>query len=101
MSSVQELSSKAQLSLPQQHPGSVYVGPKLEAYEQACGQTKYSGDMPMGPRGTFGVYVTAKEIGVLESIDASDVLAMEGVVAFVDHSCIPGLNSSSFVPEEE
>lgn len=101
MSVAQELNSKAQLSLPEGHPGSIYVGPKLESYEQACGQTKYSGDMPMGPRGTHAVFVSAKEVGILERVDAKDALAMDGVVAFVDHSHIPGINSCSFVPAEE
>uniref|UniRef100_A0A7S1WFK4 Aldehyde oxidase/xanthine dehydrogenase a/b hammerhead domain-containing protein n=1 Tax=Alexandrium catenella TaxID=2925 RepID=A0A7S1WFK4_ALECA len=100
-SEAQTLSSTAQLGLPEGHPGSVYVGPKMEAYEQACGQTKYSGDMVMGPLGTYGVFVTAQEVGVLEAVDASAALEMEGVVAFVDHASVPGLNSSSFVPQEE
>jgi len=101
MSVAQELNSSAQLSLPAGHPGEIYVGPKLEAYEQAAGQTRYSGDMNMGPKGSYGVWVSAKQVGTVTKIDSSKALDMEGVIAVVDHSSIPGLNSCSFVPAEE
>ncbi|CAE8724023.1 unnamed protein product [Polarella glacialis] len=101
MSVAQTLRSEAHLQLPEKHPGTSYVGPKKEALEQACGQLKYSGDMPMGPRGLYGVYVVANDVGKLLGTDASEALKQEGVVAFLTFQDVPGMNSSSMIPGEE
>lgn len=97
----QTLSSKGQLNLPEGHPGSTYCGTKKESLEQACGQTKYSGDMPMGPRGVHGVYVTATRIGKITKIDTTEAMKQDGAVAWVGAKDVPGMNSSSLVPGEE
>merc|ERR1719440_415234 len=69
--------------------------------EQACGQTKYSGDMQMGPRGVYGVYVTATQMGKLVKIDTTDAMKQDGAVAWIGYKDVPGMNSSSLVPGEE
>eukprot|EP00929_Paragymnodinium_shiwhaense_P013731 TRINITY_DN121581_c0_g1_i1.p1 TRINITY_DN121581_c0_g1~~TRINITY_DN121581_c0_g1_i1.p1 ORF type:complete len:1336 (+),score=353.32 TRINITY_DN121581_c0_g1_i1:112-4119(+) len=101
MSVPQTLNSKGQLNLPEGHPGSTYVGPKKESVEQACGQTKYAGDVQMGPRGVYGVYVTAPKVGKLTNIDTEAALKQEGVVAWIGADDVPGMNSSSLIPGEE
>lgn len=101
MNTTQTLSSAAPLDLPDRHPGSTYSGPKKESLEQACGQTRYSGDIQMGSRGVYGVYITATRVGKLTAIDAQQALKQEGVVAFVGAEDVPGMNSSSLIPGEE
>ena len=63
---------------------------------------QYSGDMPMPRNGLHAYFVTAT-VGPakLVAIDTTAALAMEEVVSFVGSEDIKGMNSSSFVPNEE
>ncbi|XP_014251130.1 indole-3-acetaldehyde oxidase-like [Cimex lectularius] len=68
--------------------------PKLEGVIQASGEAEYVNDLPPFPGQLHGALVLAREaIGDIQSIDPSEALAMEGVVAFYSATDIPGTNN--------
>lgn len=87
--------------LPDDHPGKVPMS-KTDAGEQAAGQVKYSGDLQFHQLLHAAFAQGTQAPAVVTSIDASEALAMPGVVDFVTAADIPGLNSASpFAPPEE
>jgi len=70
--------------------------PKHTSWAQASGEVKYAGDVDMGEGGlhAFMVISTCSH-GILEGVDPSKALEMDGVVAYLDHKDIPGMNATS------
>ncbi|XP_073946023.1 uncharacterized protein isoform X2 [Choristoneura fumiferana] len=70
--------------------------PKLEAIIQSSGEAKYTNDIPSLPREVFGAFVQATiNNGELDTVDGTDVLSIDGVVAVYTAKDIPGVNSFS------
>jgi len=68
--------------------------PKHTSWAQASGEIKYAGDVDMSGGGLNAFMVTSPVAhGLLEGVDASKALQMEGVVAYLDHKDIPGRNT--------
>ncbi|XP_059083877.1 uncharacterized protein LOC131881124 isoform X2 [Tigriopus californicus] len=68
---------------------------KLEAKVQCTGEAEYVDDIPAIPGELFAAYVQST-IGNcnLKTVDPGPALAMPDVVAYVDHTDIPGMNST-------
>jgi len=66
---------------------------KLGGLLQTSGEALYTNDIP-SPQGTlYGAFVLSTVAsGTIQSIDTSKALAMEGVVAWIDASDVPGTN---------
>nr|XP_018909622.1 PREDICTED: xanthine dehydrogenase-like [Bemisia tabaci] len=68
--------------------------PKLEAYSQCSGEAEFSNDVLAPPGELYGAFVLAPVgPGILDSIDTSASMAMNGVKSFFSAKNIPGLNS--------
>ncbi|XP_015110494.1 xanthine dehydrogenase [Diachasma alloeum] len=67
--------------------------PKTESIYQTSGEAEYVNDIPPQPREVFCAFVhTIFSSGKITNIDASEALAMEGVVAFLSAKDVPGKN---------
>lgn len=67
--------------------------PKIEAIYQTSGEAEYANDIPAFPDEVFCAFVLSEwATGTIESVDASDALKMEGVLAFYTAKDIPGKN---------
>jgi len=76
--------------------------PKHTSWAQASGEIKYAGDVEMSSGGLNAFMVTSPVAhGILENVDASKALKMEGVVAFLDHRDIPGANTVTAMTRKE
>ncbi|CAH2233047.1 jg18398 [Pararge aegeria aegeria] len=68
--------------------------PKAEALLQCAGEAKYAEDIPKLPNEVFAAFVLSTvALGTIASIDATEALRQEGVLAFYTAKDIPGLNS--------
>ncbi|XP_069360083.1 xanthine dehydrogenase/oxidase-like [Maniola hyperantus] len=68
--------------------------PKAEALLQCAGEAKYTEDIPKLPNEVFAAFVLSTvALGTITSIDATEALQQEGVIAFYIAKDIPGLNS--------
>ena len=81
--------------LPADHPGSRPM-PKIEAKEQAAGETLFHDDEGNGDCLHAAFVPCTKAPAKIVSIDASAAFAMPGVVDFVTAEDIPGINSVAF-----
>ncbi|XP_008544021.1 uncharacterized protein LOC103568824 isoform X1 [Microplitis demolitor] len=69
--------------------------PKMESIYQTSGEAQYVNDLPPQPNEVFCAFVHAEfAVGTVENIDASEALAMDGVVAFLTAKDVPGNNLS-------
>ncbi|XP_034939273.1 xanthine dehydrogenase 1-like [Chelonus insularis] len=69
--------------------------PKIESIHQTSGEAQYANDVPPHPHEVFCAFVVSEVAnGMLENVDASEALAMEGVVAFFSAKDVPGENLS-------
>jgi xanthine dehydrogenase/oxidase len=79
--------------------------PKLAGLIQCAGEAKYSNDQPLLPGTLYAAYAVSTEASAaLVSIDASEALALPGVVAFVSARSIAdigGTNSCGMFPGDE
>ncbi|XP_011302981.1 indole-3-acetaldehyde oxidase [Fopius arisanus] len=67
--------------------------PKTESIYQTSGEAEYVNDIPPQPREVFCAFVhTIFASGKIKNIDASEALAMKGVVAFLTAKDVPGKN---------
>ncbi|CAD7078516.1 unnamed protein product [Hermetia illucens] len=67
---------------------------KLEAVWQCSGEAHFANDAPHLPDEVWAAFVPATRVlSTVASIDASEALAMEGVIAFYSAKDIPGTNS--------
>eukprot|EP00095_Tigriopus_kingsejongensis_P005797 maker-scaffold88_size394946-snap-gene-2.26 protein:Tk05797 transcript:maker-scaffold88_size394946-snap-gene-2.26-mRNA-1 annotation:"hypothetical protein DAPPUDRAFT_313254" len=75
---------------------------KLEAKVQCTGEAEYVDDIPPIPGELFAAFVKST-IGncTLDTVDPGPALAMPGVVGYVDHTDIPGLNSTDGLEETD
>lgn len=72
--------------------------PKIESIRQTSGEAQYVNDLPPLAHQVYCAFVlTTVANGKVESIDASEALKMDGVVAFFTAKDIPGKNL--FVPK--
>ena len=86
--------------MPSGHPGRD-PRPKLEAREQASGETIYHDDLqPARPLYAAFVQCTSAP-ALITSIDASAALEMPGVVSLISAEDVPAFNNASLVPGEE
>ncbi|KOB75399.1 Aldehyde oxidase AOX3, partial [Operophtera brumata] len=70
---------------------------KLEAQIQSSGEAQYANDVPPSRHDVFGSFVLSTvSSGEVDSIDAKQVLAIEGILAIYTASDIPGKNSFTF-----
>ncbi|OXU29496.1 hypothetical protein TSAR_010099 [Trichomalopsis sarcophagae] len=65
---------------------------KIEAYYQTSGEAEYIDDIPHRDDEVFCAFVLAPATGPIDSIDASEALGMDGVVAFYSAKDVPGKN---------
>ncbi|XP_008214986.2 indole-3-acetaldehyde oxidase [Nasonia vitripennis] len=65
---------------------------KIEAYYQTSGEAEYIDDISHRDDEVFCAFVLAPETGPIDSIDASEALGMDGVVAFYSAKDVPGKN---------
>jgi xanthine dehydrogenase/oxidase len=79
--------------------------PKLAGLIQCAGEARYSNDQPQLPGTLYAAYAVSTEASAaLVSIDASEALALPGVVAFVSARSIAdigGTNSCGMFPGDE
>eukprot|EP00930_Biecheleria_cincta_P015171 TRINITY_DN12750_c0_g1_i1.p1 TRINITY_DN12750_c0_g1~~TRINITY_DN12750_c0_g1_i1.p1 ORF type:complete len:1321 (+),score=251.73 TRINITY_DN12750_c0_g1_i1:49-4011(+) len=76
--------------------------PKHTSGAQASGEVKYAGDVDMGAGGLHAFMVTSRVAhGLIKTVDASEALKMDGVVAYLDYKDIPGDNNVSNEQEAE
>jgi len=76
--------------------------PKHTSWAQASGEVKFAGDVDMGRGGLHAFMVTsAVAHGIISSVNTEAALAMEGVVAYLDASDIPGQNVTSAMARSE
>eukprot|EP01125_Pyxidicula_operculata_P013386 TRINITY_DN4438_c0_g2_i2.p1 TRINITY_DN4438_c0_g2~~TRINITY_DN4438_c0_g2_i2.p1 ORF type:complete len:1236 (+),score=297.56 TRINITY_DN4438_c0_g2_i2:108-3815(+) len=76
--------------------------PKLDATQQASGESKYTADIDVPPRTLYGAFVLSTQAGVkLDKIDASEALKMPGVVDFIHAKDVKGNIDIGFLPKEE
>ena len=67
---------------------------KVEARWQTSGEILYTGDTPVRAGELHAAFVLSSRANCdLASIDATEALAMPGVVDFVDHRDVPGTNN--------
>ena len=89
-----------QSKMPSGHPGAS-PRPKLEAKEQASGESVYHDDLqPSRPLFAAFVHCTTAPALVV-AIDARTALTMPGVVDLITAADVPAFNNSSLVPGEE
>ncbi|XP_052750539.1 uncharacterized protein LOC113513917 [Galleria mellonella] len=68
--------------------------PKLEALLQSSGEAQFVNDIPPFPLEVFGAFVLSTiHVGQIDSIDTTDVLKIDGVLAVYTAKDIPGANS--------
>ncbi|XP_059061562.1 uncharacterized protein LOC131854459 [Achroia grisella] len=68
--------------------------PKLEALLQSSGEAQFVNDIPSFPLEVFGAFVLSTiHVGQIDSIDTTDVLNIDGVLAVYTAKDIPGINS--------
>eukprot|EP01046_Picozoa_sp_COSAG06_P024206 COSAG06_NODE_1960_length_7977_cov_3.230515_3_plen_1389_part_00 len=79
--------------LPDDHPGK-YPRPKVEAKEQASGQTLYHDDIQLRGQVYASLVTCTRAPAKIVSIDASAAASMPGFVAFLDHTDAPGASGS-------
>lgn len=71
--------------------------PKLEAVTQCSGEAQYVNDLPTMPNEVYAAFcLTTVGQGYITNIDASEILDIPGIVAFLSAKDIPGKNS--FIP---
>lgn len=71
--------------------------PKAEADIQCTGETQYINDLPPFHKELFAAFVLGDKVhGIIQNIDASEALKIEGVYGFYGAKDIPGLNN--FMP---
>lgn len=71
--------------------------PKAEGDIQCTGEAQYINDLPPQHNELFAAFVLGEKVhGIVQNIDASEALKIEGVVAFYGAKDIPGLNN--FMP---
>ncbi|GFG40150.1 hypothetical protein Cfor_02488, partial [Coptotermes formosanus] len=71
--------------------------PKLEAVVQCSGEAQYVNDIPTMPSEVYAAFcLTTVGQGYITNIDASEILDIPGIVAFLSAKDIPGKNS--FIP---
>jgi len=71
--------------------------PKLEAVAQCSGEAQYVNDLPTMPNEVYAAFcLTTVGQGYIANIDASEILDIPGIVAFLTAKDIPGKNS--FIP---
>ena len=85
--------------LPADHPGSI-PRPKVEAKQQASGQTTYHDDIQVAGQLYAAFVPCTRAPAKVEAIDTAAALAMPGVVAFVD-GADAAFNSASMEPGAE
>ena len=67
--------------------------PKLESRAQCTGEAEYAGDIPPMPGELHAALVYSDMANCeLDTVDPAPAMALAGVVAYVDHSDIPGAN---------
>ena len=67
---------------------------KVEARWQTSGEIKYTGDTPVKAGELQAAFVLSSRANCdIASIDITEALAMPGVVDFVDHRDVPGINN--------
>lgn len=71
--------------------------PKAEGDIQCTGEAQYINDLPPQHNELFAAFVLGEKVhGIIQGIDASEALKIEGVFAFYGAKDIPGLNN--FMP---
>lgn len=71
--------------------------PKAEGDIQCTGEAQYINDLPPQHNELFAAFVLGEKVhGIIQNIDASEALKIEGVFAFYGAKDIPGLNN--FMP---
>ena len=80
-------------SLPEGHPGLV-PRPKVEATEQAAGQTVFHDDIQLGGQVYAVLVPTTRAPASIDAIDAAAALAMPGVLEWVGWADAPGAAGS-------
>ncbi|KAJ8719328.1 hypothetical protein PYW08_011503 [Mythimna loreyi] len=67
--------------------------PKLEAMIQCAGEAKYTEDLPTYPNEVYASFVlTTVGKGTITKTDATEALALKGVIAYYDSKDITGMN---------
>ena len=67
---------------------------KLEVGRQCSGKAQYCNDIPLLPGELHAALVLTSQASCqLDTVDPSPALALPGVVAFIDHTDIPGQNN--------
>ena len=70
---------------------------KLESLAQCSGEAEYINDLPANPKELHAAFVLTQQANCeIDILDPEPALAMEGVVSFVSHSDIPGINNVTF-----
>ena len=70
---------------------------KLESLVQCSGEAEYINDLPPSPRELHAAFVlTTRANCDIDQVDPQSALEVEGVVSFVTHQDIPGINNITF-----
>ena len=70
---------------------------KLESLVQCSGEAEYINDIPASPRELHAAFVLTSQANCdIDQVDPEPALQMSGVVSFVSHKDIPGINNITF-----
>ena len=70
---------------------------KLESLVQCSGEAEYINDLPPSPRELHAAFVLTSQANCdIELVDPQPALEVPGVVSFVSHQDIPGINNITF-----